>query len=226
MKNLFTSLLLFLFVGMTFAQESELLASDKKGLDINFYFGLGLQYTDALEINPFLSESNVPTVRRFPFELSFGFTGDFGENRIDLDFGFYNQERERGDYGHQLNSAQLSLRYLRNVVQFEDKSRIFIGAGLSYRTSELEFYDKSESIDLNDAGGFGDLAKLNNSQFYIGPSLGFSLFSPKDREEYLRLQLTYDFNISGNSWESDYAQVNNSIEETGNRLRLQVIFPF
>lgn len=233
MKKFYTTFVFLLVFTLGFGQnegEPQNISPDTEDEESNFrldyYFGTGMLYTDALDINPFLSESNVPTVRRFPFEISIGMTGDFGRNRIDLDFGFYNQERERDEFGHKLNSAQLTLRYLRNVIQFENQNRLFLGAGLSYMTAELEFFDKSETIDLDDPQSFGDLVKLTNSQFYISPSLGYSFFSSEDNEECLRLQLSYDINISNNSWDSDYARVSNSISETGNRLRLQVIFPF
>lgn len=231
MKKFYTTFVLLLVFALGFSQnESQTITSDVENENNNFkldyYFGVGMLYTDAMDINPFLSESNVPTVRRFPLEFSLGMTGDFGRNRIDLDFGFYNQERERDEFAHKLNSVQLTLRYLRNVIQFENNNRIFIGAGLSYMTAELEFYDKSEDIDLNGAGSFGDLAKINNSQFHISPGIGYSIFSSKDNEEYLRIQLTYDVNITNNNWDSDYARVNNSISETGNRFRLQLILPF
>lgn len=233
MKKLYTTSILLLFFQMVFCQndsQSQIITpkaeNDKSNFSFGYYLGVGLQYTEAMDINPFLSESNVPTVRRFPFELSFGMTGDFGKNRIDLDFGFYNQERERNEFGHKVNSAQLTLRYLRNVIQTENKNRVFIGAGLSYRTAELEFYDQNKTIDLDDAGSFGDLAKLTNSQFYISPSIGYSIYSSKDSEDYLRIQLSYDVNVTNNSWDSDYARVNNSISEAGNNFRLQLILPF
>lgn len=231
MKKFYSTFVFLLVFSIGFSQnEAESITSDaendKSSFSLDYYFGVGMLYTDALDINPFLSESNVPTVRRFPFEFSLGMTGDFGRNRIDLDFGFYNQERERNEFGHKLNSAQLTLRYLRSIVEFENGNRVFAGAGLSYITTELEFFDKSETIDLDDPGSFGDLAKLTHSQFHISPSVGYSFFSSKDNEEYLRIQLSYDINISNNSWDSDYARVNNSIAETGNRFRLQLILPF
>ncbi|MBZ9786705.1 hypothetical protein LB456_04475 [Psychroflexus sp. CAK57W] len=233
MKKLYTTFVLVLIFQMGFSQnenQSQILASDaedeKTNFSLGYYFGVGMLYTDALDINPFLSESNVPTVRRFPFEFSLGMTGDFGKNRIDLDIGLYNQERESGEFGHNINSVQVTLRYLRTIIQFENNNRIFAGAGLSYRLTELEFYDKSETIDLDDPESFGDLAKINNRQFPISPSLGYSFFSSKGNEEHLRIQLSYEFNLSNNNWESDYARVNNSIDETGNRFRLQLILPF
>lgn len=233
MQNIYLTFVFLLVFSYSHCQndsESESITSDTEGDKRNFsfgyYIGFGMQYTDALDINPFLSESNVPTVRRFPFELSVGMTGDFDKNRLDLDLGLYNQERERGEFGHKLNSVQLTLRYLRNTFQFENKNRIFIGAGISYSSAELEFFDKSENINLNDPESFGDLAKLTSSQFHVGPSFGYSIISSKNNEESLRIQLSYDINISNNNWNSDYAKVNNSIDETGNRFRLQLILPF
>ncbi|WP_019037065.1 hypothetical protein [Psychroflexus tropicus] len=200
--------------------------SDDRSFSLDYYFGVGLLYTDALDINPFLSESNVPTVRRFPVELSVGMTGSFGKNTIDFEFGFYNQERDDNGFGHKMNSTQLTLRYLRRVVKFENNNQLFVGSGLMLGTKDLEFFDENDSVDLNDPGSFGDVAKLDNSQFYISPSLGYSIHSSDDNEEYLRFQLSYELNLTSNDWESDYARVNNSFEETGNRWRLQVIFPF
>lgn len=199
---------------------------DKNAFKFNSYFGLDLNYTDALDINPFLSESGVPTVRRFPVGFNFGFTSSFSENRIDLDFGFYNQEREQDNLGHKLNGFNLGLRYLRQIHQFEKGNSIAIGASATYFRSELEFYDKNDNIDLNSPGGFGDLAKLKNGQLYLGPTLSYSISSKKNDEEYVRFQLTYDFNVTQSDWSSDYARVDNSIRETGNRFRLQLLFPF
>lgn len=226
MKHVIVGLFLFTCIGINYAQETQSLTPTDKKLNVSFYFGAGMQYTDALEINPFLSESNVPTVRRFPFEFSFGFMGDFGKNRVDLDFGFYNQEREENNFGHQVNSANFTLRYLRNIIQFENKDRFYAGLALSYLTSELEFFDKNSTVDLEDPGDFGEVAKLDNTQFLVGPSIGYSFYSSSDDEESLRIQLTYDINVSSNDWDSNYARVSNSIEETGNRLRLQLILPF
>lgn len=200
--------------------------NDKSAFKFNSYFGIDFNYTDALDINPFLSESGVPTVRRFPIGFVLGFTTSFYENRIDLDFGFYNQEREQDNLGHKLNGFNIGLRYLRQVHQFKKGNSIAIGASVTYFRSELEFYDKSESIDLDDPGSFGDVAKLKNGQLYLGPTLSYSISSKKEDGEYVRFQLTYDFNVTQNDWSSDYARVDNSINETGNRFRLQVMFPF
>jgi hypothetical protein len=231
-KSYFTIIALFVF-SISFCQNQKesqsvtaITENDESSFSLDYYFGVGMLYTDALDINPFLSESNVPTVRRFPFELSVGMTGSFGKNTIDFEFGFYNQERDDNGFGHKMNSTQLTLRYLRRVVKFENNNQLFIGSGLMLGTKDLEFFDESDSVDLNDPGSFGDVAKLDNSQFYISPSLGYSIISSEDNEEYSRLQLSYELNLTNNDWESDYARVNNSIDETGNRWRLQLIFPF
>lgn len=230
MTNTFKTLALvafaFLATSSLMAQEEETLEVEKKPFDLTFYAGIDLMYTDALDINPFLNESGVPSVLQFPLGFAFGFTSDFGKNRIDLDFGFYNQERESGAVGHKLNGANLGLRYLRQIHNFDGGDFITLGASASYYTSELEFFDKSESIDLDDPGSFGDLAKLNNNQLYLGPTLGYSVYSQKKNKETVRFQLTYEFNITESNWSSDYARVDNSISETGNRLRLQLLFPF
>jgi hypothetical protein len=233
MKKIFTTFVLLLVFTFGFSQnENEAptktpdAEDEKSNFSIDYYFGVGLLYTDALDINPFLSESNVPTVRRFPFEIALGMTGNFGKNRIDFEIGFYNQEREDAGFGHKMVSTQLTLRYLRKVLEFENKNEFFVGSGLMLGSYELEFFDKSESIDLTDAGSFGDIAKLDNAQFYLSPSVGYSIISSEDNHEFLRLQLSYELNLTGNSWESEYARVNNSIDEKGNRWRLQAIFPF
>jgi hypothetical protein len=228
MKKLYLilSLCLILFTEISFSQEEQIIPSDKTIFDVNYYFGFGIIYSDALNINPFLSESNVPTVRRFPFEFLFGLVGDFGKNRIDLDFGFYNQERERDNFEHQITSGTLSLRYLRNVMQFENEDRFYAGLAINYRTSELEFFNKNQTIDLNEPGSFGDVAKLDLYQFHIGPSIGYSIFTSDENEEFVRFQLSYDINIFTNNWDSDYARLSNSVEETGNRFRFQAIFTF
>ena len=228
MKTNLSLLALFLCC-LSFSQtqtEVETEKNNDESFSLDYYFGVGVLYTDALEINPFLSESNIPTVRRFPFELSVGMSGSFGKNVIDFEFGFYNQERDDNGFGHKMISTQLTLRYLRSLVKFKNNSQFFLGSGLMLGSHELEFFDESESIDLNDAGNFGDVAILDNTQFYISPSLGYSMYSSEDNEEFLRIQLSYELNLTGNEWESDYARVNNSIDETGNRWRLQLIFPF
>jgi len=229
-KSYFVSVALLVF-SLSFSQNQEesdtvITGNNKSSFSLDYYFGVGMLYTDALDINPFLSESNVPTVRRFPFELSVGMSGSFGKNKIDFEFGFYNQERDDNGFGHKMNSTQLTLRYLRRVVKFENNNQFFIGSGLMLGSKDLEFFDRNESIDLSDPGSFGDVAKLDNSQFYISPTIGYSILSSDDNEEYLRLQLSYELNLTNNDWESDYARVNNSIDETGNRWRLQLIFPF
>ena len=223
MKKSVLCLFVLMLTAMSSAQDTQV---KENYFNVDFYFGVGMLYTDALDINPFLSESNVPTVRRFPFEFSFGLFGDFGKNKVELDFGFYNQDRESNNFGHELSSGSITLRYLRQIIQFKNEHKLYAGLGINYMTSELEFFDESETIDLDEPGGFGDVAKLDLYQFHVGPSLGYSVFSSDDDGEFLRLQLSYDINVSNIDWDSDYALVSNSIDETGNRLRLQLIFPF
>lgn len=134
MKKLVLCLCFIILGAISFAQDQQNDSTEENRFNPNFYFGFGIQYTDALDINPFLSESNVPTVRRFPFELSFGFFGDFAKNRIEADFGFYNQERDSDNFGHKLNSANITLRYLRNFIQFKNEDKFYAGLGLTYMT--------------------------------------------------------------------------------------------
>lgn len=225
-KTLTIVILTFFASSSVKAQGDDKFELNNKSLDLTFYAGIEVNYTDALDINPFLSESGVPTVRRFPVGFAFGFTSDFNKNRIDLDFSVYNQERESGAVGHKLMGGNIGLRYLRQVYNFDGGDFITLGASASYFMSELEFFDKSESIDLGDPGSFGDLAKLDNNQLYLGPTAGYSFYSQNKEKEVVRLQLTYEINVTESDWSSDYAEVENSINESGNRLRLQLLFPF
>jgi hypothetical protein len=223
--TLFT-LALFSLTPVQAQDDENTESSSEDSFQFKTYFGFELASTEAANINPFLSESEVPTIRNFPLGFAFGFTTRFNHNRIDLDFSFYTQERERNEKGHKVNGANLGLRYLREVYESEKSNVLALGGTATYFVSNLEFYDKNETIDLSEPGSFGDVAKLDNNQFYVGPTLAYSIFTQKTNKEEVRFQLTYELNLTRNSWSSDYARVSNSISETGNRLRLQIILPF
>ncbi|WP_127845950.1 hypothetical protein [Psychroflexus aestuariivivens] len=238
--NKFYLTLVFLFcITSGFSQsenESQNLTLDSEKSDtkednnffLEYYFGVGMNYTDALNINPHLSEIGVPTVRRFPFEISFGLGFYFKEkNKIEIDLGVANMSREDGNFGHEIRNVSAGVRYTRNILETKGINFLNVGLGLSSFNGSLEFFNKSSNIDLDDPNSFGEIAKINHQQFMIGPTIGY-VFRDKDKpkKEQLRIQLSYDINISENDWESEYANVSNSMNENMNRFRLQLIFPF
>ncbi|MFN2260616.1 MAG: hypothetical protein ABR595_00940 [Psychroflexus sp.] len=240
MSKFYTTLVFLLCITIGFSQnndESENLTADteksdtkednKSSFKMEYYFGVGMNYTDALNINPYLSEAGVPTVRRFPLEYSIGLGFYFAEkNRIDFDLGLANMSREDGDFEHKIGNVSIGLRYTRNVLETKSRNFLNLGVGISTFSSNLEFYDKNSEIDLDDPNSFGRVAKLNHRQYMVGPTIGY-VFRDKDKpeKEQLRIQLSYDINISENDWDSEYANVTNSMDEDLNRLRLQLIFP-
>lgn len=241
MNKFYTTLVFLLCITIGFSQKnndkSENLTSDTEKSDteedennffLEYYLGFGMSYTDALNINPYLSEAGVPTVRRFPFEFSFGAGFKIAEkNKIDFDFGVASMSREDGDFGHEIRNVSAGIRYTRNVLETKSKNFLNLGIGLSIFSSNLEFFDKSSNIDLDDPNSFGKVAKINNNQYMIGPTIGY-VFRDKDKpnKEEIRIQLSYDINLSQNNWESEYANVSNRIDEDLNRFRLQLIVPF
>lgn len=239
MNKFYTTLIFLLCITTVFSQnndESENLTSDteitdteedKNNFFLEYYFGVGINYTDALNINPYLSETGVPTVRRFPLEYSIGLGFYLGEkNRIDFDLGLSSMSREDGNFEHKIGNASIGLRYTRNIFESKSKNFLNIGVGISTFRSSLEFFDKSSEIDLDDPNSFGRVAKLSHRQYMVGPTIGY-VFRDKDKpqKEQLRIQLSYDINVSENDWESEYANVSNSIDEDLNRLRLQILIP-
>lgn len=213
MKN-FKILIALLFVSVAFAQETTSTTTKEKP---KFYFtyGLNAQVHDELAIDKKLRAAGLPEVNSFTPELFIGMTLFDKKFSGDLDFGFLNSKNDNAGNENRYIGFTTRLRVHYNLIN-KEKIAFTTGLNLSNTQGELNIYAKNNAFDLNDLTPVNNVGNvsLKNSMVYFGPSASLYLF--KNKSTKLRLNLGYEFAITNGKWKSDYASVNNTVNEQGN----------
>lgn len=221
MKELTLIFCLLLF-GQTFAQTDSI--STKNQLEFKYYVGFGLTALDDYNLSSRLKEDGFPEIKNTMFDISFGFLLQSKRSMYTFEFAIARSEDDQDANEYELTRSNFSLDYQYNIFKIK-QHKVNLGGRLSVNTTENELFNTNSQADLENPSNLGELTKIDLTNWYLGPVASFQ-FRDKTNETWMRLQLSYEFNISENSWKSDYAQLLNSVKEDQNQFRVQAIFPF
>jgi hypothetical protein len=95
---------------------------------------------------------------------------------------------------------------------------------LAYTNNDFNVYSQSNQVDINNlAATTSSYIRLKNDMFFAGPSVGFAI--KKKGEQFVRFNIGYEIALITGKWDSDYANVSNSINENGqSRLMIGAVF--
>lgn len=188
----------------------------------NLYVAFGAAFNGNYRINENLKASEMPQLAETMPEVTFGlnFTGE--QYLIDVEFngGYLNTKRGEG----RLNVATSGVKLRGHYVPFKTES-FFISAGadVSYIANIIDLYNKQNVIDMNDLQplNYTGHINLNNELLYAGPSVAVGLFQKTNFP--VRLNMGYEWALTNGYWDSDFADVYNSVKENGhNRFYAKV----
>ncbi|SHE58476.1 hypothetical protein SAMN05444278_10336 [Psychroflexus salarius] len=221
MKTTLLTLCFMLSFGLSFSQSDS---TETKPINVNYYIGLGLQSADDFNLSSALQNDEFPEIRTTDFEFSFGLTVQTPKSMYSLEWATSESEDDQNGYNYELSRNMIGLGYQYNLFKI-NQHKFNLGAQINYTFIENELYNTNSEADLANPSNLGELTKIDLNNWYLGPVMSFQ-FNNKDLEPWLRLQVSYDFNLSQNSWDSDYTQLINTIEEDQHMFRFQVILPF
>ena len=211
-----------LFISYSFAQNDTI--SNKNQLELKYYFGFGLVALDDYNLSSRLEGDGFPDIKTEMFDVSFGISLQSKRSMYTFEIGVTRSEDDRNANEYELTRQNYSLDYQYNLFNIK-QHKINLGGRLSLNITENELFNANSEADLENPSNLGELTKIDLTNWYLGPVVSFQ-FTNKTNDPWLRLQLSYEFNISENSWKSDYTQLLNSVKEDQNQLRVQAIFPF
>jgi hypothetical protein len=179
-----------------------------------FYIGLG-GHNQKFTLNDKLNFSNVAKLNETAFDLAFGINVFGKKYSGDLEFSTAVSRNDNENSKNVYANFSTRVRFHYNVIN-KNEMAFTAGLNLAYAVTDATFYSKNNSIDLNNLqpnNNFGEFSLINNV-FYAGPSV--ALYVRKHKKTSLRLNIGYEFALSNGRWKSDFATVNNTVNESGN----------
>lgn len=211
MRNLFVTVFLFVSA-VLLAQNSDDVS--KKKFDYDFLFGVNLQ-TTSYTINDKLKAASLPEIKETLPEFVLGVNVFWEKFSADAEFGTVYGKNDNSTYNNQYVGFTFRLRGHYNLINKENIA-FTGGLSLSGTSSELDVFTKSNAIDLNNLATLNsNHISLRNDLFYIGPSASLYLFKNKKHVK-VKANLGYEFAFTNGKWRSDFATINNTVNESGN----------
>jgi hypothetical protein len=210
MKKLITAL----FLALSFASFSQTTDENKTKVESDFFIGISVQSQSSFAINDKFSAAGLPELKTLAPEFTLGWNVFAEKYSGDIEFGFAYSKNDNAVAENRFMGFNTRLRAHYNFV---NKEKVAFTGGLTFAVSsnELDVYNKNKTVDLNNLGTLdGNLIRLKNQMFYIGPSASVYLF--KNKSSKIRLNLGYEFAFTNGKWKSDFAAVNNTVKENGN----------
>ena len=181
----------------------------------NFYYGFGVNVLSDYKMNDKLKASGMPQIANAAPEFTFGFNFVPSDARFyhDIEGGFaYMDEKTAG------NRIKTTVATVKMRLQYKliDKQDMFFSAGLDigYAQTGINLYSRGNTIDLNDLNPSTHTGNISmrNGQLTLGPSVALGLFQ---QSFPVRINAGYNIGVTKGKWKSDFADVANTINESG-----------
>ena len=223
MKNYYLISLLTISFGIVNAQTKEKDTTSSK-VQGGIYFGIGAQVQNNLNINQKLLNSGLPTIPNTLPEFAVGLEV-FGEKYSGfIEFSSLYSERNAGVNSTRFVTGTARGNFSYNLVN-KKKIAFATGLNLSYSVNQFDIFNPNTVVDLNNlipSANSGHIS-LNNRMLYLGPSAYVILFKHSNWD--IRLNVAYEFALTRGCWRSDFANVTNTVHESGkNRFVFGIVF--
>ncbi len=188
---------------------------DSTHVNINMYVGIGGQIQDNLNINQKLKLSNLPNIPTAMPEFILGFNAFGKKYSGNLEFSGLYADRSNGANKTRLVTSNFRGNFSYNL-KVKPKYALTAGLNLALTNNQFDIYNENASIDLNNLNPLanGGHISLRNNMFYAGPSAAAYLF--RNSKWQVRINVAYEFALARGRWHSDFLNVNNSVNESGN----------
>lgn len=214
MKKIVFIALSILGVQSLIAQETETTTAPGDKEVKTWYVSIGAAIMEDYKINKNLADAGMPQIGNEALEITIGRSVMYKKLLMDLEWNTnYMDNKTATDRVKTVNSG---INFRVNYVAFQnDKFFLSGGADFSYMFNYFNLYSRSNTIDLNDLNPSTHTGhiNLNNSQFYMGPSVVFGAL--QNTKFPLRLNMGYEWALYSSKWKSEVADVANSFRENG-----------
>ncbi len=181
----------------------------------NFYYGFGVNVLSDFKMNDKLKASGMPQIANAAPEFSFGFSFVPSDVRFyhDIEGGIAYMDEKTAGNRIKTTVATVKLRLQYKLIEKQD---LFFSAGLDigYAQTGINLYSRGNTIDLNDLNPSTHTGHISmrNGQLTLGPSVALGLFQ---QSFPVRINAGYNIGVTKGKWKSDFADVANTINESG-----------
>ncbi|MGV3461345.1 MAG: hypothetical protein ACO1N9_12920 [Flavobacterium sp.] len=220
MKKLVLAVICIIGFQSAFAQESgsstTIITSSKDTIPgLNLYVAFGAAFNGDYKLNDKLAAQGLPQMSDTQFEATIGFNVR-ATRKFWMDFEVLAAYSDEKDAVNRVRTATFGGTIRPHYVAFNTKGFFgTVGADISYIGNQVDIFTRGNVIDLNalDPAFHGGHISLRNELLYAGPSLSFGFL--QNTGFPLRLNLGYEWAITNGKWKSDFANVNNNVNESG-----------
>lgn len=212
---------LLVITTITLAQESKPKDDGRRSI----YFGGGFVSNSRFAIDDKLEASNLPPIQANVPEFVFGFNHFFNKGFLDMELS--SNMFKKSNSASTSNGSRSNFRLRGHYNFVNNKDLVFSGGvNLAFTANDFNVYSQNNQVDINNLSASNtSYIRLRNNMFFAGPSLGFAI--KNKGEQFVRLNVGYEFALITGKWKSDFANVSNSIQENGqSRLMVGAIFFF
>lgn len=216
MKKLLLAVISIIGFQPTFAQEAhssnDTIYKDK---GFNFYAAFGVAFNGDYKLSDKLAAQGMPTMANEQAEFTIGFNVRYSK-KFWMDTEVIAAYSDDKNNENRVRNAVIGARLRPHYVAFYTKSFYgTVGADISYIGNQVDLFSRSNVIDLNnlDPSMHSGHISLRNEALYAGPSLAVGFL--QNTNFPLRLNLGYEWAITNGKWKSDFANVNNNVNESG-----------
>lgn len=202
------------------AQETETTTTTSQKTHVykdrfNFYYGFGVNVLSDYKMNDKLKASGMPQIANAAPEFTFGFSFVPSDIRFyhDIEGGLAYMDEKTAGNRIKTTVATVKLRLQYKLIERQD---LFFSAGLDigYAQTGINLYSRGNTIDLNDLNPSTHTGHISmrNGQLTLGPSVALGLFQ---QSFPVRINAGYNIGVTKGKWKSDFADVANTINESG-----------
>lgn len=214
MKKVVLAVICIIGFQSAFAQESQSSTNDTIPR-FNLYASFGASFISEYKLNDKLSAQGLPELAEVQPEVTVGFNVR-ATKKFWLDVEFAAAYSDEKDAVNRVRTASAIAKLRPHYVAFNN-NKVFgtVGIDLSYVGTQTDLFVRGNQIDLNDLDPafHNGHVSLRNELLYAGPSLSFGFL--QDMSFPLRLNLGYEWAITNGKWKSDFADVTNTVKESG-----------
>ncbi|KAF2520117.1 hypothetical protein E0W68_02525 [Flavobacterium salilacus subsp. salilacus] len=212
-KILLTAICLASF--SAFAQETDAVTTESgEPIRKGFYISFGVGTMNDYNINDKLVASGMPQLPDAMFEVGIGYNLTW--EKILLDTEFHTDYFDKKTSTDRVRGVVAGVTLRPQYIPFRSNGfYIGTGADISYTTNTFDLYTRGNEIDLNnlDPAFHSGHISLSNQQLFMGPSVSVAAF--QNSEFPLKLNVGYQWAVVSGSWDSEVADVTNTVKENG-----------
>jgi hypothetical protein len=193
------------------ATDTTACSSKVKG---GLYASFGAAFLGDYKISDKLRMAGAPVMAETIPEFAIGINVSGQQFSVDLEATAGYSDEKNNDT--RVRTAVAGFKLRGHYVPYRTQSFFFSGgADLSFIGTQADIFSRSNEIDLNnlDPDTHTGHISLRNGLLYAGPSVAVGLFQNKSFP--IRLNLGYEWGLTNGKWESDFADVRNTVKESG-----------